>query len=280
MRRHAPLAGPLRLVILQALFITGGLAAALPTEPLLDEGYRQMYNLDFPAAHAAFAEYERVNPTDPMGPVSDAVAYLFAEFDRLNILRSDYWLNDKSFFATNKPAGNPVLKRHFEEALARGRQLSMVALKRAPDDASAMLANSMVPGLDADYLALVEKKNLAALSEMKQSRYLANKLLAVHPQVYDAYIAPGIENYLLSLKPAPIRWFLHLAGAETDRAAGLQKLRMTAEHGHYFLPYARLLLAIADLRDNNPAGAKQELTWLAAEYPGNHIFREELAKLK
>jgi hypothetical protein len=57
-------------------------------------------------------------------------------------------------------------------------------------------------------------------------------------------------------------------------------MRMTAENGHYFLPYARLLLAIADLRDNNLADANEKLTWLAAQYPGNHIFREELAKLK
>jgi hypothetical protein len=239
-----------------------------------------MYGLDFPAAHAAFADYERVNPADAMGPVSDAVAYLFTEFDRLNILGSDYWLNDKSFFAVNKPPGDPLLKNHFEEALARGRQLSTVALKGSPDDASALLANTMVLGLHADYLALIDKKNLAALSEMKQSRNLANKLITVHPEVYDAYIAPGIENYLLSLKPAPVRWILRLAGAETDRQVGLRKMRMTAENGHYFLPYARLLLAIADLRDDNLADAKEKLSWLAAEYPGNHIFREELAKLK
>jgi hypothetical protein len=277
--KHALLAGAARLAILQTLFVTG-LSAALPTQPLLDEGYRQMYSLDFPAAHAAFAEYELVNPADAMGPVSDAVAYLFTEFDRLNILRSDYWLNDKSFFVINKSVGDPMLKRYFEESLARGRQLATAALKGTPDDASALLANTMVLGLHADYLALVDKKNLAALSEMKQSRRMADKLLAVHPQVYDAYIAPGIENYLLSLKPAPVRWILRLAGAETDREAGLRKMRMTAEKGHYFLPYARLLLAIADLRNNNPVDAKEKLTWLAAEYPGNHIFREELAKHK
>jgi len=279
MRRHGHLAGPGRQAILQVLFLSG-LSAALPVQPLLDEGYRQMYGLDFPAAHGAFAEYERVNPSDAMGPVSDAVADLFTEFDRLNILRSDYWLNDKSFFVINKSAGDPSLKKHFEESLARGRQLSIIALKGSPDDESALLANTMVLGLHADYLALIDKKNLAALSEMKQSRNLADKLLAVHPEVYDAYIAPGIENYLLSLKPAPVRWILRLAGAETDREAGLRKMRMTAENGHYFLPYARLLLAIADLRDNNLADANEKLTWLAAQYPGNHIFREELAKLK
>lgn len=255
------------------------MTAGLSAETLLDKGYRQMYNLDFGAAHGTFAEYERANPADAMGPVSDAAAYLFSEFDRLNILRSEYWIKDESFFVVNKPKGDPALKKKFEDVLARGQTLAAETMKHAPTDSDAMLAATMGLGLHADYLALIEKKNLTALSEVKQSRTLAEKLLAVHPDVYDAYIAPGIENYLLSQKPLAIRWFLRLGGAETDRELGLQKTRITAEKGHYFLPYARLLLAIADLRDNNRDGAKQKLAWLAAEYPGNHLYREELERL-
>ena len=256
-----------------------GLAVELPAQTMLDKGYRQMYNLDFAAAHATFAEYERANPADAMGPVSDAAAYLFGEFDRLNILRSEYWIKDESFFVINKPVGDPVLKKKFEDVLGRGQQLANATLKGSPTDSDAMLAATMGLGLHADYLALIEKKNLTALSEVKQSRTLAEKLLAVHPDVYDAYIAPGIENYLLSQKPIAIRWFLRLGGAETDREIGIQKTRITAEKGHYFMPYARLLLAIADLRDKNFAGAKQKLSWLVAEYPGNHLYREELERL-
>ena len=57
------------------------------TEPTsIDQGYRQMYNLQFDAAHRTFGEWQRQHPADPLGPVSDAAAYLFAEFDRLHIL--------------------------------------------------------------------------------------------------------------------------------------------------------------------------------------------------
>ena len=114
---------------------------------------------------------------------------------------------------------------------------------------------------------------------MKQSTALAQKLLAVHPDVYDAYIAQGIENYLLSQKNVAVRWFLRLGGAQTDKEVGIEKTSVTAEKGHYFMPYARLLLAIAELRDNNRVSAKQRLSWLAAEYPGNHLYREELERL-
>jgi hypothetical protein len=259
--------------------VTQAATSGLPTQVLLDKGYRQMYNMDFIGAHATFADYERANPTSAMGPVSDAAAYLFTEFDRLNILRSDYWIKDESFWVVNKPTGDPALKKKFEDVLNRGQQLANDELKKSPADADAMLATTMGLGLHADYLALIEKRNFAALSEVKQSRNLAEKLLAVHPDIYDAYIAPGIENYLLSQKPVAIRWFLRLGGAETDRQLGIKNTTITAEKGHYFMPYARLLLAIADLRDNNREGAKQKLTWLATEYPGNHLYREELERL-
>jgi hypothetical protein len=270
--KRAPSAGWIVIVAV-------GSAACLPAQTLLDKGYRQMYNLDFAAAHATFAEFERENPKDAMGPVSDAAAYLFTEFDRLNILRSDYWIKDESFWVVNKPVGDAVLKKKFEDTLWWGQQMATETLKQSPDDMDAMLAETMGLGLHADYHALIEKKNLQALGEVKQSRTLAEKLLAVHPEVYDAYIAPGIENYLLSQKPLAIRWFLRLGGAETDRQLGIRNTRITAEKGRYFMPYARLLLAIADLRDNNREGAKQKLTWLSSEYPGNRLYREELERL-
>jgi hypothetical protein len=271
------------------LLISGAIASvsmmhaatsSLPTEALLDKGYRQMYNMDFVGAHGTFAAYERANPASAMGPVSDAAAYLFTELDRLNILRSDYLTKDESFFTANKPPpGDPTIKRKFEDAIDRAQRLADMKLKQSPYDADALLASTMGLGLHANYLAMIEKKNLPALSEVKQSTALAQKLLAEHPDVYDAYIAQGIENYLLSQKNAAVRWFLRLGGAQTDKQVGIEKTSVTAEKGHYFMPYARLLLAIQELRDNNRVDAKQKLTWLATEYPGNHLYREELERL-
>jgi hypothetical protein len=71
-----------------------------------------------------------------------------------------------------------------------------------------------------------------------------------------------------------------VGGAETDKQVGLDKAHLTAEKGHYLLPFARLLLAVAALRDKNIAQAREELSWLAAQFPANHLFREELAKVK
>jgi hypothetical protein len=253
---------------------------AAAQETSLERGYSEMYNLDFEAAHRVFREWERENPHDPMGPVSDAAAFLFSEFDRLRILQSEFFTDDDNFLDRRRGLSpDPNAKREFEAALRRSEKLASEILKRSPDDENALLATVLRIGLHADYLALVEKSNFAALAEVKRSRAIAEQLLAKHPECYDAYLAQGVENYLLSLKPAPIRWFLRIGGAQTDKETGLARLRVTAEKGRYLKPYARLLLAVAALRDNDAASAKRTLFWLVSRYPKNKLYREELAKL-
>jgi hypothetical protein len=153
-------------------------------------------------------------------------------------------------------------------------------IEKLPSDSHALLALVMASGLRGDYLALIEKKNLAGLKYMKSSRAVAEKLLSVDPGCYDAYLAVGVENYLLGLNVAPIRWLLRLGGAETDKAQGLETLRLTAQKGRYFAPYARLLLAVAALRDKDRSTARELLEGLSREFPQNELYRKELARLQ
>jgi len=133
--------------------------------------------------------------------------------------------------------------------------------------------------LHADYLALIRKQNVAALGEVKQATQSAEELLKLCPDCYDAYIAGGTENYLLSLKPAPIRWLLHATGAQTDRQVGIEKLKLTATKGVFLKPYAQILLAVAALRQRDLNEARRLLAELATRYPLNPLFRHELQKI-
>lgn len=270
-----------KLISFFALALAGwGGAGGCARATLLDDGYRLMYNMQFDAARQAFQQHQTQHPADPLGHVSEAAAYLFAEFDRLHILQAEFFTNDNNFLNFRKPAADAVLKGKFEAALAQGQKLAGAMLAARPEDADGLFAETLRLGLQADYLALIEKKNMASLGAVKQGRALAERLLARHPEMYDAYIAVGVENYLLSVKPAPVRWLLHAGGAQTDKGTGIEKLKLTAEKGRYLLPYARLLLAVADLRDGRPAEAKRRLAWLAGEFPQNALYREELAKIR
>jgi hypothetical protein len=247
---------------------------------LLDDGYRDMYNLRFPQAHQAFQQWQVTHPDDPLGPASDAAAYLFAEFDRLHVLEFELFVQDSRFEKREKVSADPQVKKEFESALAKCKTITDRILARDPNHADALFASALSEGLRGDYLSLIEKKDLTALGNMKTGRGLAERLLAAHPDYYDAYLAVGVENYLLSLKPAPMRWLLRMTGAQTDHTAGIEKLRITAEKGHYLQPYARLLLAVAALRDGNQSRADELLGGLARQFPNNHLYAMELAKLQ
>jgi hypothetical protein len=248
----------------------------VPANPTLDDGYQQMYNLQFEDAHQIFQRYEKSHPADPLGPVSDAAAYLFSEFDRLHVLQSEFFSDDENFAKKNKLVPDPQLQRSFEAALDQARRLEPAG----STDSNIQFATVLTYGLRSDYLALVEKKYIPALTETKQARQTAEHLLMEQPDYYDAYLAIGVENYLLSLKSAPLRWVLRATGAQTDKQAGIDKLRLTATKGHYLQPFARLLLAVAALRDKDRPQARQYLAGLVAQFPANRLFREELAKVK
>jgi hypothetical protein len=239
-----------------------------------------MYNLQFEEAHRSFSEWEQLHPDDPLGPASDAAAYLFSELERLGVLRWKLFLDDEKFKQGRRLAPDPATRQAFDKALARSEQVADGVLARSPQDGNALLAKIMDLGLRSDYLALIEKRYLASLGYTKRAGILAEKLLAIDPSYYDAYLAVGIENYILGLKPAPVRWLLRIYGAETDKDQGIDRLRLAAEKGHYLRPFAQLLLAVAALRDKDQNQARELLAGLAREYPNNALYQRELDRLQ
>jgi len=261
-------------------FATATLIAAPSIDPKIEQGYRQMYDLNFDEAHKTFVECEHEHPSDPIGPASNAAAYLFAEFDRLRILQSEFFVEDGLFRKRPKVTADPAARRSFDEELSKAEQLAEDSLTRSPEQPDALFAKILTSGLRADYAALIERRDFDALKIIKTSRATAEKLLAIEPSYYDAYLAIGVENYLFSLKAAPVRLLLQLGGAQTDREKGLENLRLTAEKGTYLSPYARLLLAVAALRNKDREQAREILNVLAREFPHNRLYTEELARLQ
>jgi hypothetical protein len=259
--------------------------ASFPSGPLspsstMDAGYSDMYNLDFDGAHKTFQVWERSHPGDPLGPTSEAAADLFWQFNQMHVLESDLFLDDDQFFYRQAPGPDQQVRARFEREIARAENLADKRLAAAPDDTNALFAEVLDAGMEGDYAAMVENRYLASLAYVKRSGRLAEKLLALDPSCYDAYLAIGVENYILSLSPMPVRWLLDLYGAQTDQKTGIEKLKLTAASGHYLEPYARVLLAVAALRGHDRDRAKQLLQGLVRQFPHNQLYARELARLQ
>lgn len=248
-----------------------GASASAPTE--IERGFQSMYNLEFDQAHQDFSAWERLHPEDPLGSVSQAAGFLFAEFARLGILESQLFTSDKNFEARSKLIPDPRVRDQFNGAIGRTNQLADAALKQNPEDSNALFAKVLALGLQSDYVALIDKQDFAALRYLKQGRVLAQQLLKQKPDDYDALLAVGIENYMTGIKPAPVRWMLNLGGIDTDKEQGIRDLEQTAAHGDLLKPFAKLLLAVAALRDKNNVQGCDLLHELAVAYPSNALYR-------
>ena len=273
-----------RIAIAVGMLLVAGTLAAQGAEltvsvPPLDRGFRLLYNLDFDSAHNVFSEYERSHPDDPLGPTSDAAGLLFSEFHRLGILESQFFEDDKKFDDRPKLSPDPAVRVRFDAAVQDAERLAQARLAKDPKDKNALFAMTLCNGLQADYAALIEKRNIASLRYTKESAKWAQQTLAVDPSLYDAHIAGGISKYIVGSMAAPVRWLVRLGGVSGDKQAGINELKLVAQRGHYLAPFADILLAIAYVRDHDKQHARQLLAQLHDEFPENPLFPQEMARL-
>ncbi len=261
------------------LLVCVPLQAADLTHSGLDEGYFDMYNLDFAGAHQVFAGWSAAHADDPLGPASDAAAYLFSEFDRLGVLDVELFADEDRFTGRGKTEADPKVREAFEQRVSQADKLASQALTKNPTDARALYTETLIAGLHADYAAMIDKKDYAALKYTEQGSALAQKTIAADPNLYDARIAMGVENYMLSLKPAAMRFFLLLRGDHMSKEDGIREMRLTAEKGHYLAPFARLMLAVAELKDKHPGEARDLLVQLAKDFPRNTLYARQIARI-
>ena len=245
----------------------------------LEAGFRAMYALDFPLSEKHFAEHERLQPADPLGYAAEAACVLFTELNRLGVLEAEFYADDKKLFAKTKPRPGPPMRERLFTLTTRAQQVAEVELQRDPTDDAALFALALANGVLADYNALIEHRYWASLKFGKAGYEFAQKLVRVNPMFYDAYVSTGATNYIVGSLPAPVRWLARLGGLNGNKQTGLKQLHLAAEKGRYLKPYAKILLALAYLRDKNKPAAAALVAELSSEFPSNPLFEKQAKRL-
>jgi len=253
--------------------------SADPVPALLDAGFRNLYELNFKDARTEFLAYQKARPQDPMGVVAEAASHLYEQFNAKGVFTSAFFLDNDKFL--NGVDGTPAENENkpFLQANDRARQMAKNQLKSNPGDKQALLVLTMADGMESNYDALIVKKQLAALSLMKQAEAEATKLLAVDPNAQDAYLALGTSNYVIGCLSGFKRAFLWFGGVHGDRERGIEQMQRAADHGQYLKPFAKIMLALACEREHQTDRARELLRQLTQEFPSNPIFLHELALL-
>jgi hypothetical protein len=282
--KRAKIIAALGLVALVALLPSSVRAAAPAVDAvsptILETGFSELYSLDFQGARERFLFYQKLEPADPLGKAAEAASYLFQEFSEKGVFSSAFFLNDDLFLGG--VAGKPSDNRNdaFLQVNSQARQMAEELLKSNPRDPQGLLVLTMTDGMESDYDALIEKKQLAGLSMMRRAESEANTLLSIDPTAQDAYLALGASNYVIGSLPGYKRLFLKMGGVHGDRARGMRQMQMAADHGHYLKPFAKILLALGCEREHQVDRARVLLADLTVQFPENPLFAHELALIQ
>lgn len=248
-----------------------------PAAQLLESGFNHLYGLDFHAARQEFLDYQKAHPDDPMGKAAEAASYLYEEFNEKGILTSEFFLNDARFLGGVEGTSEENRNTQFITTNHMAREMAKAQMKDHPNDPHDLLILTMTDGMESNYDALIEKKQLAALNMMKAGEAEANTLLAIDPDAKDAYVALGMSNYVIGCLPSFKKAFLWFGGVHGDRKKGIELMSEAAEHGHYFRPFAKIMLALAYEREKESGRARELLSQLSTEFPTNPHYSQELA---
>jgi hypothetical protein len=246
----------------------------------LDAAIQHMYDFDFAGSHRILDQHIAANPEQPLPYAFRGAAYLFYELDRMGILESDFFTDDDKIAAKKRKLDpDPVVRKNFLQAVADAESRGVAALQKNPDDKDALFAMCVAQGVSTDYMAFVEKKQIASLSSAKKSNNYAQRLLKLDPKFYDAYLTTGLTEYMVGSLPFFVRWFVRFENIDGNKEKGLQRLELVSREGRFFKAFSKILLSVAALREKRPKDAQRLLTELTTLYPANPLFRRELTKV-
>jgi hypothetical protein len=261
-------------------------AAQAPPQPAgvelqrtgIELAFARLYGYDFAGALGVLDAEARARPADPLVYSVRGAAYLFTEFERQKILEIQFFEDDDKVTDRERVKPDPAERARLFTTTAEARKLAAARLAVDPNDKNALFALCMATGVETDYYGFIEKRYFKTYSVSKEGQRYARRLLAFNPPVYDAYLTLGTVEYVVSNLNFFFRLFVRFDQIEGSKQKAIENLELVIKHGHYYRPFAKILLAALHMREKRPAQALVLLKEVGSEFPGNTLIQREIAR--
>lgn len=272
---------------LAALLMGGGAislpAAALPASEedleLLKKGVDHFYSLEYDQAIAVFEKLRDAAPDNPSRQNDVATSYFYKQLYMAGVLQGDLFAASNKFFRTKKIQVDPAIEKPFWEATRASIRSCEQRLKRDKTDEEALYTCGVAYATRSTYQGLIERSKFGFLSSARKANDYHVRLLRRNPRYYDAYLIPGLFDFILGSLPKPLRMMLYFAGLSGDKQRGIQAVKSVTAWGQEAKATAKILLTIMYRRERRHADARLVVEGLAKSYPRNYIFPLEVASL-
>ena len=263
MHRH-----PARFWILLSLLLFALPAAAKQRSLLDDEVFREearqglarLYDMDFAAADAAFAEIDKRHPGHPVGPLLRALPTWW----EIQVDPADESRDDVFFDALEE-----VIDRCDRRLRTDRQDLDALFFK-----AGALAFRGRLH---------TDRKNwLRAARDGRKALHYLEEVQKRDPDNPDLLLGVGLFHYLADVVPEqhPILKPFARLFPKGNRALGLQELSQAVERGEFVSAEAAFcLVQIHYVFERDYASALHYSRWLRQRYPGNSLFHVYEARI-
>lgn len=286
-RMKAILSGLLGAVIWGGLVVPASSAQTSPdvsisataSRQLEERGFDGFYSLEYDQAIAIFEKLRDSEPDNPAWYNDLAAAYFYRKLHTVGALQGDLFAGSNRFFRMKRIPPDEAFEEKFHDANQKAISLCEKRLSRNNKDQTALYDCGVAYADRAAYLGLVERAKFETLANARKASEYHSKLARLNPQFYDAYLIPGLYQYVLGSLPGSLKFLLFFAGLSGEKEKGIQAVEATAKWGSRSKQDAKILLAVMYRREKRHDEARRTLMELADAYPRNYIFPLEVASV-
>lgn len=200
-------------------------------DPTTNPGFIAFYNNDYDGAVAYFGEQVKAHPDDPAQYNHLAQSILYREMFRDGVLESQLVTGNNAFLRRAKMEISPEDKQRFFDSVHQAVQLGEARLKKDPKDVQAVYSLAVTHGLRANYSFLVEKAWMDSLHEATAARKLSQQALRLDPNLVDARLILGLDEYVVGCLPFYLRAVGTIGGFHGDKRGGIAQLQSVSRTG-------------------------------------------------
>jgi tetratricopeptide (TPR) repeat protein len=261
-----------------------GIALAAPLAPaeasrLLAEGLDHFYNLEYDQAISIFERLRADDSRNPSWQNHVALGYFYKQLYIAGALEGDLFGASNKFFRTRKIKTDPVLESRFRQANQTAGRICEQRLKENNRDEEALYACGVAYAARATHQGLIERSVLDSLGSARKANDYHTRLARVNPRFYDAYLIPGLYDFVLGSLPGPVKVLFFFAGLNGDKQRGIGLVEKVVQWGNGARHDARILLTVMYRREKRFGEARRTIQALADTFPRNFVLPLEVASL-
>ncbi len=237
------------------------------------------FNLEYQQALVEYYQALEAEGDNPRDWNHIATTLLYSELHRLGKLETSAFKGDNDFLDQEKPQPDPEANRRFLGAMQQARRLAEARLRESGKNPAALFSLSSSYALEANYQFMIEKSYVTALRNGMKAKKLSEQALKSDPELVDAYLTPGVQEYVVGSLPWVVKALVALGGVNGSKKKGMEMVERVADDGEELRTEARMLLVLLHRREGRPLEAAGILGELIEEFPRNYVLRLEMGSM-